>query len=210
MTEVLMGRYELTFEVDELADDIIDAIYDRFDALVSAHAHVTLITLTAEGPTAVVAGKRAVEEPESELRVVVRRSVEDLVTRADIASRCDVTPQAVGQWIRGARQREASFPARFSLVAGGIWLWGEVNDWLRRVGKPHDGDLCFPRREDHDELNLWLKERRVSQRVPHVTAELRFPNDTRARPARHSGVFARPQTRGFVVFQRTSSKASSS
>lgn len=197
-TEVGMGQYEVIFEVDELDDGTIDAIYDRFDALVSAHAGLTLLTVTASGPTAVVAAKRAVEELEGkDVRVIVRRSVEDLVTRVDIANRCGTTPQAVGQWIRGTRQRQVSFPAPYSLVTGGIWLWGEVNEWLRRVGKPHEAELCFPRREDHDELNLWLKERQVRQRVSRI--EVKYPNYTGTVLTGHSGVFARPQKSGVFV-----------
>lgn len=195
-----MGRYELTFEVDNLEDDLIEAIYDRFDALVAAHAEVTLLTVTAEGPTVVVAGKRLVEKLERDLRVVTRRLVEDLVTREDIANRCATTPAVVGQWLR--ETRPTSFPASYSRVAGGLWLWGEVNDWLRRAGKTHDSGLDFPDREDHNELNLWLKERRTTHKNSPITAELRYSNGSQTQRTRNEGVFIRPQRPGVVSFLR--------
>lgn len=166
-----MGRYELTFEVDNLDDDLIDAIYDRLDALVAAHADLTLLTVTAEGPTAVEAGKSLVDELEDDLQIVAWRLVEDLVTREDIANRCATTPAVVGQWLQ--ETRPASFPTRYSLAAGGLWLWGEVNDWRRRAGQGHDSGLGFPDRGDHSELNLWLKERRTAHKNAPITAELR-------------------------------------
>jgi hypothetical protein len=198
-----MGRYELTFEVGSLDDDVVVAIYDRFDALVATHGDVTLLTVTAEGPTAVVAGKRVVRTLEDYLRVVVRRSVEDLVTRDDIANRCDTTVEAVDQWIRETHQEQTGFPARHSLVSGGIWLWGEVNDWLRRTGKPHDDNLDFPYREDHDKLNLWLKEDKKVHQVSRVTAELQYSNDCKSQRTHNDGVFAHiNHLRDAVFFKR--------
>lgn len=197
-----MGQYELTFDVDDLSDDTIDKIYDRFDAVVGSHADVTFLTLTAEGPTAVVAAKRAVEELESELAVVIGRVVEDLVSRVDIATRSESTPQAVGQWIRGDRHRGFPFPQRYSLVAGGVWLWGEVNEWLRRVQKKHDESMLFPRREDHDEINAWLKDRRTQHQVSQVTATLQYGSARRGRVEIQQGAFSHSDAKSAVVRYR--------
>ncbi len=156
-----MTQYEWIFAVDDLADDTIDAVYETYDALVSHHGGLTLLTLTTEGDTAVEAAKTIITQLQRDRRLVrVRRAYEDLVTKADIASRSNTTPQAAGQWVRGKRLREFPFPECFSLAAGGIWLWGEVNDWLRRTGKSAD-DIEYPRREDYIEVNYWVcKERR--------------------------------------------------
>jgi len=43
--------YELSFEVSDLSERVEDAIADHFDALVSAHAGVTKVTVSAEGTT---------------------------------------------------------------------------------------------------------------------------------------------------------------
>lgn len=155
-----MAQYEWIFAVDDLADDTVDAIYETCDALVSRHGGLTLLTVTADGATAREAAKTIIVQLQQERQLIkVQRAYEDLVTKVDIASRCHTTPQAVGQWIRGKRLRDFPFPERFSLAAGGIWLWGEVNDWLCRTGKSGEDTEC-PHREDYVSINHWIHEER--------------------------------------------------
>lgn len=154
-----MAQYEWIFVVDELADDAVDAVYETCDALVSRHAGLTLLTVTAEGTAAVEAARTTITQLQQERRIKVQRAYEDLVTKVDIASRCRTTPQAVGQWVRGKRLRDFPFPECFSLTAGGIWLWGEVNEWLCRTGKQGD-DIEYPHREDYVSINHWIHEAR--------------------------------------------------
>ncbi len=155
-----MAQYEWIFVVDELADDAVDAVYETFDALVSRHGGLTLLTLTAGGDTAIEAAQTTITRLQQERQLIkVQRAYEDLVTKVDIASRCHTTPQAVGQWVRGKRLRDFPFPECFSLTAGGIWLWGEVNDWLCRTGKSGD-DIEYPHREDYVSINHWIREER--------------------------------------------------
>ncbi|MGH3936740.1 MAG: hypothetical protein ACRDS1_17460 [Pseudonocardiaceae bacterium] len=156
-----MTKYEWIFVIDDLADDAIDAIYSTCDALVSQHASFTLLTITTEGSTAVEAAKATITKLQNERRFVrFQRAYEDFVTKVEIAARCNTTPQAVGQWARGKRQREFPFPEQFSLTAGGIWLWGEVNQWLRQTNKSSD-DIEYPRREDYSTVNYWICEQRA-------------------------------------------------
>ncbi len=153
-----MAQYEWIFVVDDLDDDTVDAVYETCDALVSRHGGLTLLTVTAEGGTVIESAKAIVAQLQQDRQLIkVQRAYEDLVTKVDIASRCDTTPQAVGQWVRGKRLREFPFPECFSLTAGGIWLWGEVNDWLCRTGKSGD-DIKYPRREDYVSINHWIRE----------------------------------------------------
>lgn len=163
-----MPTYELIFAVDELADDTVWSIYEEFDALVATHGALTLLTVSVPGANAVRAAKSAVEELERLQGVRVKRCYEDLVSRMDIAERTEATPQAVGQWIRGTRHRDQPFPEPFNLVSGGVWLWGEVNQWLRRVGKKAD-DQQFPCKEDYADINKWLNERRIRLQLPRGT-----------------------------------------
>lgn len=152
-----MSLHEWIFVVDDLADETVDAIYETCDALVSRHGGLTLLTVTAEGATAVDAAKNIIARLQQERRLVrVQRAYEDLVTKVDIASRCNTTPQAVGQWVRGKRLREHPFPGCFNLTAGGIWLWGDVNNWLRQTDKPSD-DIEHPHREDYVSINHWVR-----------------------------------------------------
>jgi hypothetical protein len=127
-----MAEYELTFELDEITEAQKDRIYDAYDAVVAVHGRTTLVTRTASGATGVAAATSAVAELEA-LGVVVRRLYEDLVSRAQIAERAGVTPQAVG-------------------------LWAEVNTWLVTQGKG-DG-FQHPGRHDYLQTNSWLISRR--------------------------------------------------
>jgi hypothetical protein len=155
-----MAQYEWIFVIDELADDAVDAVYETCDALVSRHGGLTLLTVTAEGGTAVEAAKAIITLLQQERQLIkVQRAYEDLVTKVDIAARCHTTPQAVGQWVRGKRLRDFPFPEHFSLTGGGIWLWGEVNDWLCRTGKSGD-DIEYPYRDDYVSINHWIREKR--------------------------------------------------
>jgi len=201
MKESVMAEYELMFEVDDLDDEVTEAIYEHHDALVSSHADGTTLTITAEGPTAVVAAKRIVEELESEMSTMVHRLIEDLVSRADIASRSNATPQAVGLWIRGDRRRDEPFPRRFNRVGGGVWLWGEVNEWLRRVGRSHDEHLRFPCRQDYDEVNAWILDRHSRRRISTVRARVSFPGEASLgfEAAFEASSRERPRTRVAVV-----------
>ncbi|MCA1677223.1 MAG: hypothetical protein LC799_35285, partial [Actinobacteria bacterium] len=73
-----MAQYEWIFVVDELADDIVDTIYETWDALVSRHGGLTLLTVTAEGGTAVEAAKAIVTQLQREGQLVkVQRAYED-------------------------------------------------------------------------------------------------------------------------------------
>lgn len=155
-----MAQHEWIFVVDEIADDAVDAVYETCDALVSRHGGLTLLTVTTEGGTAIEAAKATIVALQQERQLIkVQRAYEDFVTKADIASRCHTTPQAVGQWVRGKRLRDFPFPECFSLTAGGIWLWSEVNDWLCRTGKSGD-DIEYPGRGDYISINHWIREER--------------------------------------------------
>ncbi|MDO5286498.1 MAG: hypothetical protein Q4G45_06695 [Actinomycetia bacterium] len=147
---------ELMLDIDPVDEGLEDAIVSTWDALVATHGESTVLTITAEGFSVESAARSIVAELE-EAGARVRRLLEDLVTRSTIASRTGVTPQAVGLWVRGERQRTA-FPAPYNPATGGLWLWGEVNQWLAANGKPAD-DIVYPSREDYPRCNAWLLDR---------------------------------------------------
>ncbi|MFD9736244.1 hypothetical protein [Umezawaea sp. NPDC059074] len=168
-----MGQYELTFTVEPIENNVIEDISSKYDALYSAHGESHFLTITYEAESGATAAKQAVARLESRYNVVVKQFREDFVTRGDIADRIDATPQAVGQWIRGDRQKQQPFPPSYSNVAGGIWLWGEVNEWLRLVGKEAD-DLLFVNREEITEVNRWLNIRKFIQPIQITQPRLKI------------------------------------
>jgi hypothetical protein len=152
-----MRSYELIFEVGPVTDELADRLLDDFDAVVGEHGSVTLLSLACDGVSGEAAA-RTMAAKLSLLGVKVDRLSEDLVTRATIAARAGVTPQAVGQWIRGERLASGSdFPRPFNQVAGGVWLWSEVNAWLEQHGMS-DG-LAHPDRIDYIHANQALAAR---------------------------------------------------
>ncbi|GAB4083310.1 XRE family transcriptional regulator [Modestobacter muralis] len=157
-----MTTYEFTFETDLIEEHLQDKIDDQFDALVSSQGQTFFVTLEADGPNAVTAASASATALEA-LGIHVRRVTEDLVSRNDIAERAGKTPQAVGAWVRGDRQRQAAvaFPAPYNYVAGGVWLWSEVNEWLAQVHPEAADDVSYLAREDYAAINYMLNTRRT-------------------------------------------------
>jgi len=143
--------YELIFEIDPIEEPLQDKIDEQFDALMSTQGASFFVTVGAEGGSAADAAL-GVAAALAQLGVNVRRMAEDLVTRTDIAERTGKTPQAVGAWVRGDRQAADPFPPPYNYVAGGVWLWSEVNEWLARIGGPAD-DVSYPSRQDYALVN---------------------------------------------------------
>ncbi|MFI6305915.1 hypothetical protein ACIBCH_28895 [Amycolatopsis thailandensis] len=158
-----MGQYELIFTIDHLEEDRAFEISNTIDVMYSEHGRTSLLTVTSEGDTALAAATDVVVQLETQFGVVIHRAYEDLVTKADIAERAGATVQAVGQWARGVRQKELRFPEPFNLVGGGVWLWADVNEWLREAGKAYDDDLLYPNRDELELINAWLKNRKSGQ-----------------------------------------------
>jgi transcriptional regulator with XRE-family HTH domain len=151
-----MGQYEWIFVVDGVTPDVMEDIYNSYDALLSEHAGRQLLTVTLSGRNASEAVRVGVSELIENRPFRVLQSYADLVTRGDIAERTNSTVQAVGQWVRGDRLRKMPFPQPENHVAGGVWLWGTVNDWLKSVGKDHEAELDYPTHDDHASTDLWL------------------------------------------------------
>jgi hypothetical protein len=69
--------FELMFAIRHPDDDTIDAIYDRYDDLVSHHADLTLLAITAEGPNAQDAARQLVTDLERHTKTRVLECVEE-------------------------------------------------------------------------------------------------------------------------------------
>lgn len=150
--------FEIAFvieQVDDPADERIDRAMELIPNLVlSFDGNLTMVTTLVTAADAVEAGVKAAKALEaSDIRVL--RTYQDLVTRQDIAERVGVTRQAVGNWVRGERHDDVPFPAPVSLVAGGVWLWGDVADWARSRGYEVE-DVSFPSLDAHNRIDLLI------------------------------------------------------
>jgi len=143
------GRYfELAFEVADPSESALEQVEDAYDCVLSTHGRSALLTLLVPGESALAAARDAIAAL-SPAGITIERLVDDLVTRADIAARAEVTTQAVGLWVRGERNREVPFPEPY-VYAGSVtlWLWGEVVDFLRTVGLSIDAGVHYPSRQE--------------------------------------------------------------
>ncbi|MDR3202498.1 MAG: helix-turn-helix domain containing protein [Bifidobacteriaceae bacterium] len=149
--------FELVFEVDPISQTMLDRLYTTvdYDVMTSGHSGVTLLTAAVPAASAIRAADAVVSDL---LHIGIRplRLVEDLVSRSEIARRAGVTPQAVGQWLRGERREGVEPPRPYVLASGQLWLWGEVRQWLTSLGQATDDsedDIVYPTRRDHMTVN---------------------------------------------------------
>lgn len=150
------NSYELSFEVPEMNETVEDRVSSRFDSIIAVHGDVTTVTLTAHGVTCLRAAIAAIRSLR-EAGVEPIRLVDDVVSRSEIARRIGITPQSVGQWIRGDRHFESPFPAPYILAGGGLWLWGEVVEALDSRGVEVE-DIGYPSRRDIQEIGGFLAD----------------------------------------------------
>ena len=144
----LYHRFEFTFIVPLLTVSREAALAQEFAGRVADRGGLQLLTGSAEGMRCATAGMSLVDQLVGQ-GVRPLRTHPDLVTRQDIADRAGVTRQAVGQWVRGVRQRGTPFPVPFNTVSGGIWLWGDVYAWLRHHDYGGDTGLRYPTLDEH-------------------------------------------------------------
>lgn len=146
--------FEIAFAIPEVTDAFdprVSEVEGAMDVVVSSHGGLSVATVIAGGSDAIAAGRTA-SAILSSCGLPPQRTYPDLVSRQDIADRLDVSRQAVGNWVRGERHHEFPFPAPVNMVAGGVWLWGDIAVWLRRTGRDSD-ELEFPTLADHARLD---------------------------------------------------------
>lgn len=160
----MQTAYEWTFELADLSEDLEDALGAvDLDVFCAVEVGIPTVTVTTEGDSAVAAGRKAVRTLRGAGATVVR-SLEDLVTRSEIARRADKTPQAVGNWLRGDRQTGVEPPRTYVQAGVDLWLWSEVRGWLSALGVEVDSSINFPGRLDHWRINADLVPDELSGR----------------------------------------------
>jgi len=141
------ATFELSFELPAIGEDVEDRVVDTTGAVISYHSGVTVATLLTDADTCLQAALLAAQTLR-DAGAPPLRLIENLVSRAEIATRAGVTPQAVGQWVRGERRSNAPFPKPYVVGAQELYLWGEVVGYLRAIGLPADDGVSFPQRRD--------------------------------------------------------------
>lgn len=170
-----MNIYELRFEIEQADEASYEAVEEHFDIVVSMHGKSVYLTVMVDGATSAISAAQKAINIIAEAGIKVRRLSEDLVSRAGIAERTGMTRQAVGMWIRGERRKDQlAFPEPYHPVAGGIWLWSDVNTWLHRTTNPGAENISYPDRCDYAVINAEMLNRRADEATYSVVAH--FPN----------------------------------
>lgn len=154
-----MPEFEWMLKVFSVTDEQEALIVDELDGFVGGHGETIIVTLSAEGSDAVSVGRLLVHLLSSR-GIAVESGYYDLLTRSEIARRLGVTAQAVGNWVRRDRQEARPFPSPFASAGGGVWLWADVNAWLRDIGSENADEVDYPTRGQIEALNCWLADQR--------------------------------------------------
>ncbi|OAN68235.1 hypothetical protein A8B82_23160 [Sulfitobacter sp. EhC04] len=134
-----MTVFDFTFVVEADLDD--EAFEDRFfeagcdDATYMVMRGNGHLCFDREAETYKEAVLSAYEQIVSTGTSIVRFEPDFLVSAAEIASRSDMTKQAIGLFIKGARRD--GFPAPTARVnsASPLWDWVQVSRWMVDHGK---------------------------------------------------------------------------
>ncbi|MEE4545616.1 hypothetical protein V2S66_27070 [Streptomyces sp. V4-01] len=152
--------YEFTFVVDGRTvddDTAVSRLEDQLDAMLARAGGQNLLSVASSGDTAVEAAlalAQAVRGLVPGLRLL--RLDRDLVGIQEIAERTERSRQNVHQWVQGTRLADHEpFPAPEGAIGRGhVWLWTEVNAWLRQHGL--DDGLAYPSRKEMTQIDFVL------------------------------------------------------
>lgn len=174
----MYSTYELQLEIAAPTENQLEAAEHNVELVYSSHGPAHYLTIWQEAASPFSAAKNAI----AQLRkagIKVRRAVEDLVSRQDIAERLGVSRQAVGNWIRGERRGSGNdeFPAPHNAVGGGVWLWKDVNDWARGIAET-DGDVEHLEAKDYALINNWLFHDNLGVATLNFSQAGRIPADS--------------------------------
>lgn len=159
-------RYEFTFAIEGSGPDDTEsvvALTEHFDAMLARAAGVDLLTIASDGSDAIDAARTAVIStrfyvPQIEFLYLDR----DLVGITEIAQRTGRSRQNVTQWVTGARHSDAvePFPKVEGVVGRArVWLWAEVNLWLRQLDL--GDDIAGPNRAEITDIDYMLRHDRL-------------------------------------------------
>lgn len=150
-----MSEYEVTFKTCALNEVQEQQVLADLDGFVGGHGEQTLVTVSADGDTAVAVTKRLIANLRG-LGIEVLEVHPDLVPLGVIAQRTGTTRQAVSNWSRRARRAANPFPRPTFLAGGGLWRWQEVNEWLAQRQLAHD-PVSYLTAQDELIVNYWLR-----------------------------------------------------
>ena len=172
-------EYRFTFVVGGVNvddDSIVTALMEHLDATLARAGGLNLLVMSADGSDAIDAARNAVLGVKFHVpQLQVLRLDRDLVGISEIAERTGRSRQNVTQWVTGERRSDAeqSFPVPETVVGRArIWLWTEVNSWLRNLGLGDDEAL--PTRTEMNDIDYMLRHNNLLP-LDRPRAQLTWP-----------------------------------
>lgn len=171
-----MSHYELIFVIDPIDETTEGALLDDdVNVLITGRLHRAFVEVDADGiEDAVRQGADVLYKHGAH----PRRLHLDIVTKADIAERAEVSKPTVARWVSERSTVTRQFPEEHTYgPTGPMWAWGDVNSWLRRNSKEvFDGAHTLNRREvelANGYLRAYALERNISrvEREPWTTVK---------------------------------------
>lgn len=178
MTFVVAGT-----DVDD--DQAVTTLMEQLDAMLFRGAGVDLLSIVIDGENALDAAHRAYIKARNHVpRIVFKRLDRELVGIPEIVERTGRSRQNIAQLVAGERHTDAPpFPPAEGVVGRTrVWLWAEVNAWLKHLGM--DDGLARPTREEMTEIDYrlqhgnprkfqWVQKGRPPQKKRCVTGGIR-------------------------------------
>lgn len=129
-----MPTYELTFVVDPVDEEKEVALLEDDINLVQ-HGQLQYVYISVRARSGLAAASAAISRLHGH-GVNVLRARLDLVNKAEIAERAGVSRPAVQKWTQ--LTGDDGFPPEHDHgPLGTVWVWEDVNAWLRMTGKAH-------------------------------------------------------------------------
>lgn len=159
-----MNTYDITFIVDPIDEVLEERLLDQ-EVNTGSHGGLHFVMTTIETDDFQSAAVELASNLASQ-GICIHRLDLDLVNQPAIAARCGKSRQAVNLWVQSSRGSHP-FPPPYTLAGGALWVWSDVQDWLRRTGKGGDDQVGSPSPDHVDRFNVaWRSRRRHATRDP--------------------------------------------
>lgn len=155
-------EYGFTFVVggvDVNDASIVSVLMEQLDATLARAGGVDLLVMSADGSDAIDAARNAALSVKFHVpQLQILRLDRDLVGISEIAERTGRSRQNVAQWVTGERRADIAqpFPPPEAVVGRArVWLWTEVNAWLRHLRL--EDEEALPSRAEINDIDYMLR-----------------------------------------------------
>ena len=149
----MTAHYDFVYVAEHVSDQAEQAMFEaNLPVNVAWYDGLTLVEATVRVTNDPVKGAIGFAKILESHGVKVLRLDLDLVNQNQIATRCEVSRSAVSQWVNETNAGRP-FPKPHTIISGPVWAWSDINEWLRRSGKPRFDDSTPASPAHVDEFN---------------------------------------------------------